>query len=100
MPFAAPLLFTVITVLVARLSGSRFDTARATLHLPSIHPLSSCPGLSRASTCSLGSRQHVDGRDKPGHDEWYESVAIGVPILPAIMAKIVIGGEASRRVGA
>ncbi len=33
-------------------------------------PLSSCPGLSRASTSWLHvSKKDVDGRDKPGHDE-------------------------------
>ncbi|MGY3422430.1 putative multiple sugar transport system ATP-binding protein [Bradyrhizobium sp. F1.13.4] len=30
---------------------------------------SSCPGLSRASTSLFRKRLHVDGRDKPGHDD-------------------------------
>jgi len=30
---------------------------------------SSCPGLSRASTCSSAGEENVDGRDKPGHDD-------------------------------
>ena len=32
-------------------------------------PASSCPGLSRPSTNSSARRQHVDARDKPGHDD-------------------------------
>jgi hypothetical protein len=33
-------------------------------------PLSSCAGLSRASTSFfVGMKQDVDGRDKPGHDD-------------------------------
>src|SRR3954447_19949488 len=30
---------------------------------------SSCPALCRASTSLLAAPKHVDGRDKPGHDE-------------------------------
>jgi len=30
----------------------------------------SCPALCRASTSSRPRSEDVDGRDKPGHDEW------------------------------
>jgi hypothetical protein len=39
--------------------------------------LSSCPGLTRASTSSLSSfSKSVDGRDKPGHDEGSRTLAV------------------------
>ena len=38
------------------------------LAAPSVPPRSSSPGLSRPSTSSSREKEHVDARDKPGHD--------------------------------
>ena len=52
--------------LVPRLSGS----ANQVVFPPGNHPPeSSCPCLSRASTFSPAAKEHVDGRDKHGHDD-------------------------------
>ena len=53
----------------ARLSGSGFGTAPASLRSLSLPPLSSWPCLSRPSTCSLAAEENVDARDKHGHDD-------------------------------
>ena len=53
-------------VLVSRLSGSVKSVVHPRDHYP---PDSSCPGLSRASTFSTDAKEHVDGRDKHGHDD-------------------------------
>ena len=53
----------------ARLSGSGFGTAPASLRSLALPPLSSWPCLSRPSTCSLAAEENVDARDKHGHDD-------------------------------
>ena len=52
----------------ARLSGSGFGTALASLRSLWLPSLSSWPCLSRPSTCSLAAEENVDARDKHGHD--------------------------------
>jgi len=51
------------------LSGSGFDRVPASLRVASFTPLASSPDLFRRSTCSWVAEEHVDDRDKPGHDE-------------------------------
>src|SRR5579862_6190531 len=41
--------------------------------------LSSWPGLSRPSTTFSFGREHVDARDKPGHDVREEAIAVHEP---------------------
>ena len=53
----------------ARLSGSSLHATSASLLLVSFTPWSSSPDLFRRSTCSWAAEEHVDDRDKPGHDE-------------------------------
>src|SRR5579883_2982124 len=70
---AVPVSSSVMAGFVPRLSGSRFDTAPESLHPRGLSPLSSPPGLSRGSTFSFAAKEHVDARDKHGHDGSLES---------------------------
>ncbi|WP_322516947.1 penicillin-binding protein 1C [Rhodopseudomonas palustris] len=58
--------------------------------------LSSCPGLSRASTNSVSAEKDVDGRDKPGHDvRRGRSLIQTAAIVAAILVVVSIGGLAA-----
>ncbi len=60
-----------------RLSGSRRDTALESLQAHAPFGLSSWPDLFRPSTCSSAAKEHVDARDKQGHDDSLESWLTG-----------------------
>jgi len=71
-----------------------------------IFPAPSYPALGRASTSSFGNRkQGVDGRDKPGHDnwgKWTSAIAVafaGMVLSTPAFAHVGVGSTASFTAG-
>src|SRR5262245_58528273 len=57
-----------------------WSAIRSIYYLVSEALSSSCPGLTRASTTYFSAAtKHVDGRDKPGHDESSSSPPLHIP---------------------
>src|SRR5262249_32087872 len=71
--FIIAVIFLFVTPgLVPRLSGSHFGATLESLCALSLSLLSSWPDLFGPSTCSFAEEEHVDARDKHGHDDSLE----------------------------